>query len=702
MSTDPKTLDDAPQRNQRVLHEGKTYTTVQEGRAYILVPESEQERDHNGAVNSKAGPVRQVFYNPIQQFNRDLTVLAIKAYGEEVLERKTKSSEARVKRNKEKNKQKKAAREERKSNTAAEEKAASTTGEKRKREDNDESVQEIAPKVTKSDDVASPQMTKAKAEEKVEEQNSANQEEAVSKEDDGTTTTAATEQNPQTSQPKRPARFTILDALSATGLRALRYAQEIPFVTSVTANDLDPSAVKAIARNIEHNKLQDRIQVTKGNAIGHMYTKVAAHMELNDKDKARGLSEQYDVVDLDPYGTAANFFDAAVQAVRDDGGLLCVTCTDAGVWASNGYPEKAFALYGGVTLKGWHCHEAGLRLILNGIATAAARYGLAIEPLLSLSIDFYARVFVKVRKSPAEVKFAAGKTMVVYNCDSGCGAWTTQILLNNKPQINKNGTGTFYKHTYAQGPTSKETCEHCGRKTHMAGPMYAGRLHNPDFIRRILDKLPEADKNVYGTTERIKGMLTTAMEEVLEMDESRDIPKSREEGYAELEPMPFLFLPQQVAKVVHSQTPREDMLRSGLHSLGYKTTRSHTKPGSIKTDAPWKVIWHVMREWVRQKAPIKVESVKPGTPGWEILKMGEKMEQSDKAGEAVEKATNGADSEMNDIEKEDGSKEKVEEWTKKEVIFDEALGRVGTREKLVRYQMNPTENWGPMNRAKGQ
>ena len=35
---------------------------------------------------------------------------------------------------------------------------------------------------------------------------------------------------------------------------------------------------------------------------------------------------RYDVIDLDPYGTACPFLDSAVQAVTD-GGLLCVTCT---------------------------------------------------------------------------------------------------------------------------------------------------------------------------------------------------------------------------------------------------------------------------------------------------------------------------------------------------------------------------------------
>ena len=47
--------------------------------------------------------------------------------------------------------------------------------------------------------------------------------------------------------------------------------------------------------------------------------------------------ERFDVVDLDPYGTASPFLDGAVQAVSE-GGLLMVTCTDMAVLAG-AYPE---------------------------------------------------------------------------------------------------------------------------------------------------------------------------------------------------------------------------------------------------------------------------------------------------------------------------------------------------------------------------
>jgi tRNA (guanine26-N2/guanine27-N2)-dimethyltransferase len=63
---------------------------------------------------------------------------------------------------------------------------------------------------------------------------------------------------------------------------------------------------------------------------GECSTLLYAHREEPDR---------VDVVDLDPYGTAAPFIDSAVQSVSD-GGLLAVTCTDLAVLAGSNYPEK--------------------------------------------------------------------------------------------------------------------------------------------------------------------------------------------------------------------------------------------------------------------------------------------------------------------------------------------------------------------------
>lgn len=716
MASDAKTIFDPPAVGQRVTHQDKVYTTIQEGRAYILIPDvprnEEDENKKRTAANGDGGAAQQVFYNPIQQFNRDLTVLAIKAYGEEVQEKRRKSAEQRSKKaknKKERQEEHKAANEEEKNvvhqETSAQASPEEDASKKRKRENG--APEEDANKIARPDDLTSPQGAKSSTEaahsgDAMELSNAL--EPTATPNDDSLTARQAKYAGEATNGEKREVdrrpRFTVLDALSASGLRALRYAHELPFVTKVVANDLDPNAVESIQRNARHNSLEHAIEATQGDALGHLYSKIAAHLSLTEKQRMRGKTEKYDVVDLDPYGTAAPFFDAAVQAVRDDGGLLCVTCTDAGVWASNGYPEKCFALYGGVPIKGSHGHEVGLRLILHGLATSASRYGLYIEPLLSLSIDFYSRVFVRVRRSPAAVKFSAGKTMLIYNCDVGCGAWSTQLLVRNKSHPNKKGSGSFYKHQFAQGPAAGQHCEHCGSKTHIGGPMYAGRIQNPDFIKRILNCLPEVDKEVYRTTDRIRGMLTTALEEYLEEPQgtaAEGKAKSVEDEYAEIEPYPFFFLPTALARTLHCATPPEDAVRSALQGLGYRSTRSHCKPGSVKTDAPWSVIWHIMREYIRQKAPIQEKNVKTGSPGYRVLGLGAKKEgQAEGQGEDQEakEAARGADT----------SPGKTTTGSKKdqlpEVKFDLKLGRAqSSKEKLVRYQVNPRENWGPMARA---
>lgn len=688
------TLTSPPKHGQLIQHEGKDYDTVKEGLAYILTPREQEEQVRkgggSGAVVTEARP--SVFYNPIQQFNRDLSVLAIAAHAEHALAAKRIGRERKIR-------------------IREAERERKGRGMKRKREGEGEGEGEEVEGSKKADvgekDAAAGEEVQAEAAKSAE---------------------------------WKPA-FTILDALSASGLRALRYAKEIPCVTRIVANDLSGNAIESMKMNVAHNGIGDIVQPNHGDACSAMYSAINP-MKQNKDGTFFG---RYDVVDLDPYGTAAPFLDAAVQAVSD-GGLLCVTCTDAGVFAAVGYPEKTFSLYGGVSIKGTHSHEAGLRLIIHALATAAAKYGLAIEPVLSLSIDFYVRIFVRVHRSPSEVKFQAGKTMVVYNCDSGCGSWKTQPIAMNRRRTSKNG-GIHYHHALAQAPMGSPTCDHCGMKTHLAGPMWAGPLHNPDFIQRILDMLPGADRQTYPTVDRIEGMLMTALEEDLDMGNDNENYKPKPTGPspstdpstsliprvdpAKIEPYPFYFMPSVLSKVIHTQTMSEDALRGALRNLGYRSTRSHAKPNSVRTDAPWDVIWEIMREWARQKSPVRADRVKAGTAMHGILSKKIKGEPGVKALkeevlEALEKGVGLADlttkieaalyragakgeSAAVDVEMETTSDAQGEPETVSlepstlNVVFDEALGRrvlaAHRTKRLVRYQVNPRSNWGPLARA---
>ncbi|KZL63941.1 N2,N2-dimethylguanosine tRNA methyltransferase [Colletotrichum tofieldiae] len=675
-----------------ITYDGKDYRGITEGKATILVPVEVEKKG------------QQVFYNPIQQFNRDLSVLAIRAYGQEVVERKAAQAAQVASRRKEK---------------------------KRRRGAADEGGNRPA-KVQITDDGKAAETTNGEAP-------AAELENGVSgagAEVSETTVTSAEAQDgkaegeAKSAPEKSPPRFTVLDALSASGLRALRYSHELPFVTSVTANDLTKSAIESIKLNTKHNGLEDKIQMSHDDAIAHMYRRIADDLTNRDRFGNPSKENKYDAIDLDPYGTAAPFLDAAVQAVRDDGGLLAVTCTDGSHWAGHCYAEKCFSLYGGVPVKGLHSHEVGIRVILHALTSAAAKYGLTIEPQLSLSIDFYCRVFVKVRKSKDAVNYQGGKTMIMYNCP-GCSAWETQPMVRTRPAPKKK-EGYFYKHGLSQGPPTDSHCKHCGSSMHIAGPMYSGPLHNPEFIQRILDLLPTVDKNVYQTTSRIEGMLHTAMEEYLPGPEPEEDLDPKDKELARVDHYPFFVMPSRLAGTLSTQQPPDDLFRGALKHLGYRVTRSHCRPGSVKTDAPWEAIWFVMREWVRQKAPVRTDRINPQMPAYRLLGLdqaesnGEAKEVKESSAEAQEEAEPNeqqeeaavlqekqapADIEMKEgsaeAEKTDNSEEgktASQEELRKTLVFDDKLAKLGKRKeqrKLVRYQMNPRENWGPMTRAKG-
>lgn len=668
----------APENGTPVQGDDESPQTVTEGKATILIPKVSTE----GKPKDRAA---QVFYNPIQQFNRDLSVLAIKTYGEEVVARREEQFKSRQ----------------------------AKQGRKRKRDDADNKGGDEARKNGQRSQETVPEAAPDTAPEAAPE---------------GQASASAAEGNEFKST------FRILDALSASGLRALRYAHEIPFVTSVTANDLSASATESIRANVAHNGLEDKIQATNDDALALMYRAIAEDLSKKDKYGNPGRTHKYDVIDLDPYGSAAPFFDAAVQTVRDDGGLLCITCTDSALWAGHCYSEKTFALYGGIPVHGAHTHEVGLRLILNAVATSASRYGLYIEPLLSMSIDFYTKFFIRVTKSQQAVKYLGAKTMICYNCD-GCGAYTVEHLMRSKPATNKSGNGMYYKHIAGQGPKTDRHCEHCGFKQHLSGPMYGGPLHSRDFVRRLLDQVAEADPSTYGTLQRLEGMLQTALEEEIPGPEPSDkLPKKDAEA-AMIDHHPFYVMPGKMAGTLNCVCIPEDLMRGALGHLGYRVSRSHCKPGSIKTDAPWSTLWWIMTEWIRQKAPIKVSNIKPTTAAYKILSdagiVGQPGDDDDTAEHKDKKKSSATDVdvdmegtaempsnpdqlaaiELSGVEsKEDGAEEvpKTEEELRKTLVFDDELARLGrqgrfsTGKKLVRYQSNPEKNWGPLTRAKAQ
>jgi len=227
--------------------------------------------------------------------------------------------------------------------------------------------------------------------------------------------------------------MSILDALAASGLRSMRYWKEVPNIKHVTINDLDPAAVERAHWNIQSNELSNvllsnnssndnnnndsdnndgklpwqrphGIRVQNGDAKIEMYLsqRPQALTTLTNPTVQNKLHPQWDVIDLDPYGSAAPFLDAAVQAI-EHGGMLNVTCTDMAALGGS-HPETCYGRYASMPIpNARYLQEVALRILLGNIATTAAKYGRTIKPILSVGMNFYIRVFVEVYNDKAGV-----------------------------------------------------------------------------------------------------------------------------------------------------------------------------------------------------------------------------------------------------------------------------------------------------------
>lgn len=364
----------------------------------------------------------------------------------------------------------------------------------------------------------------------------------------------------------------LLEALAASGIRSMRYALEIPNCAEIVANDFDAKAVELIDLN------------TKLNKVGHIVKSNFADATclMNDSFSKR---EFFDCIDLDPYGSPSMFLDSAIRSVKS-GGMLLVTATDAGVLCGNG-ADTCYTKYGAMSLRNPACHEMALRILLQSINSHACRYSKYIVPVLSLSIDFYFRVFVLVFDGQMKAKASLANIGFFYICNS-CNSFFKQAF----------GTSLATSGNVKFVPTNdymSNVCTNCSGKLKLAGPAWTGPLHDRTFVSQVLEHI---ETSKYGTKDRILGMLNLALEEITN---------------------PLYYVLDQLCAAMHCESPNHAIFRSALLNAGYQVSYSHANQNSIKTDAPNEVVWDILREWVKEK-PVNKKWLTPEFKVLEILK----------------------------------------------------------------------------------
>jgi tRNA (guanine26-N2/guanine27-N2)-dimethyltransferase len=173
-----------------------------------------------------------------------------------------------------------------------------------------------------------------------------------------------------------PKKARVADILSGLGARAVRYANEDAF--DVYANDIQPSAVKLVEKNAKLNN----VSVNASNKDSNLFL-------LEHK------YDKFDCIDIDPFGSPAEFLNSAMKSIFPKNGLLCVTSTDIGV-LSGSYPVACFRKYFIKSGETSFSHELGLRNLIAAVFRESSKYNFSIQPVLSYANIHYYRTFLKI------------------------------------------------------------------------------------------------------------------------------------------------------------------------------------------------------------------------------------------------------------------------------------------------------------------
>ncbi|MFQ5782527.1 MAG: tRNA (guanine-N1)-methyltransferase [Nitrosopumilus sp.] len=233
-----------------------------------------------------------------------------------------------------------------------------------------------------------------------------------------------------------------LEGLSGIGARGLRVATELK-IENVVINDLNPTALKIAEYSAKLNNLEN--------------------IEFSEKEVCRFLSnyskkgERGSIVDIDPFGSPAAFFDCGIRATMH-GGIFSSAATDLQVL--NGLFQKACKRkYGGIPVRVEYGNEIAIRLILGCLRVVAARLGVTVIPLFVESDMHYYRTYVKVLNRPDQQENIGH----IIHCKN-CG--------HRKMSLEQ-----------------EQKCELCKSKISIAGPLWIGEIFNKKFLQNMLQEI---------------------------------------------------------------------------------------------------------------------------------------------------------------------------------------------------------------------
>ena len=325
----------------------------------------------------------------------------------------------------------------------------------------------------------------------------------------------------QVFQKQEDREINICDLFGGSGIRGVRYKNEIDGVGEVSINDISETANHYERHNIELNDLSD-VEVYQHDASMFLRMK-------------RG---EFDVIDIDPFGTPSPFLDSAGYCARRNS-LLCVTATDTSALCGT-YEEPCIRKYNSKPYKSEYCHENGIRILVGFVALTLSKYAKYIEVKMSHSTEHYMRLYLEVKKGSKKTDASLKNIGYISHCKNCLHRQTSNGLAS----------------------PIDETCPICGEKLVHAGPLWLGPIQDRDFIQKMID---EADNKKINSEKEALKLLNKCL--------------------AESEAPATFYDVHSICKSLKISAPKFDLILSELENEGFKAIKTHYNPIGIKTDA---------------------------------------------------------------------------------------------------------------------
>jgi tRNA (guanine26-N2/guanine27-N2)-dimethyltransferase len=321
----------------------------------------------------------------------------------------------------------------------------------------------------------------------------------------------------------------ICDGMCATGIRGIRYLLENDNVKYVAFVDNNKAACENVEENLKMNNIRNA-KVINDDINHFLYL----------------AREKFNFIEIDPFGSPVPFIRSALFRLREKGGYLSVTATDAPVLCGvhrvaceNNYLSKPIHNY--------FCHETGIRILIGYIAKVAAPLHLGIEPLFSLSKRHFFKVFLKIKKGAKEANESFNNLGFIFWCDE------------------------CFNTTFSSEPFEEKICI-CGNKKVYAGPLWIGKIFDEKVVEGMIS---ENESKTYKNKDEIRKILITI----------------REESKINV---PYYFDLHEIFKKLKIPAKNFDEIIEKLKREDYEVSRTHFNQNAIKTNASAKKIFEVV------------------------------------------------------------------------------------------------------------